>query len=350
MFNRLRFQFVIAAVALALIMTAGAGAGLPARAQTAPLRPLTIFVGYIANIQFAPLYVAIERGYFAQAGFDAKIEYSFNETDGLSRIGVNQLQFGLLSGEQIILARAKGAPVVYVASWYQRFPVGIVVPADSSIQSPKDLAGKNVSVSAKYGASYIGFQALLNAVGLTEASLKSVQEIGFNTAPVMCSGKVDASVVYVANEPLQIESTCFKTRVFPIADYANLASNGLVTNEQTISDHPDWVRGITSAFVRGLQDTIADPAAAYTIAQKYVDNLGDDPVQKQVLAGSITLWMPPTGATVGSIDPARWDLTQKTLLTMKLLDAPVDLAKAVNPSFLPTPTIAATAPATTTSP
>jgi len=99
-------------------------------------------MGYIANIQFAPIYVAMERGYFKDAGIDIKLEPSFNETDGLTRIGVNQLQFGLISGDQVLLARAKRAPVVYVFRWYQRFPVGVVVPADSTINKPEDLAGR----------------------------------------------------------------------------------------------------------------------------------------------------------------------------------------------------------------
>ena len=80
------------------------------------LTTTTLFMGYIANIQFAPIYVAMERGYFKAAGIDVKLEPSFDETAGLTRIGVNQLQFGLISGDQVLLARAKRAPVVYVLS------------------------------------------------------------------------------------------------------------------------------------------------------------------------------------------------------------------------------------------
>src|SRR5258708_18207351 len=166
---------VLAVVALiaAYSTATNAASNMPATAAATSqaLTPLTLFLGYIPNVQFAPVYVAVDRGYFKAAGVDVKLEHSYDETDGLTRIGTNQLQFGLVSGEQGILARAKGAPVVYVFRWYQRFPVVIVVPADSSIAKPEDLAGKIVGVPAKYGASHVGLRALLHAAKLKENQL-----------------------------------------------------------------------------------------------------------------------------------------------------------------------------------
>jgi NitT/TauT family transport system substrate-binding protein len=291
-------------------------------------------MGYVPNIQFAPVYVAIERGYFKDAGVAIKLENSFDETDGLTRIGTNQLQFGLISGDQVLLARSKGAPVTYVFRWYQRFPVGVVVPADSNINKPEDLAGKVVGVPGKFGASYVGLQALLKAVKLKESDLKEVKAIGFDTAPVFCGKQVEASVVYVANEPAQIESKCFKVRVIKISDYANIMSNGLVTNEKTLKDRPELVRGMSSALARGLADTLDDPKAAYDISRKFVENLAaDDPVQMAVLTNSLDLWKTDK---FGYSDPAAWKLTADTLQNMGLVTDPVDLSKVFSNDYLPT--------------
>ncbi len=327
--NRMKVKVSLFAMIIALLSACGSpqvGAANTTRIAQ------TLFLGYIHNVQFAPLYVALERGYFAEQGFDVMLEPSYNETDGLTRIGVNKLQFGIISGEQIILARSKGAPVVYVFAWYQRFPVGIAIPADANITDPKALAGHVVSVPGKFGASYIGFQALLKAVNLKESDLKEVREIGFNTTPILCAKQVDASVIYVANEPLQVENKCFKVNVIKISDYANLVANGLVTNEETLKAHPDWVRGMNAAIAKGLADTIADPKAAYDISRKYVENLGDDPVQRQVLVNSVELWK---AAQLGHTDPAGWKLSQDTLLSMGLIDKSIDLNAAYSNDYLP---------------
>jgi NitT/TauT family transport system substrate-binding protein len=332
-------------LSIILVLTVGLAA-VPASGQA--MTPVTLFLGYIPNVQFAPVYVAMERGYFKQAGIDLTLENSFDETDGVTRIATNKLQFGLISGEQVILARAQGAPVVYVFRWYQRFPVGVVVPADSDIKEPKDLAGHVVGVPGKYGASYIGLQALLNAAGIKESDLKDVKAIGFDTAPVVCGKQVDASVIYIANEPAQIESQCFKVRVIQIADYANIVSNGLITNETTLKDKPGLVRGMTTGLAKGLADTLADPKAAYDISRKYVENLkADDPVQYAVLTNSLELWKTDH---LGYSDLAAWKLTLDTLQAMGLVKEPVDLNKVFTNDYLPalsaTPSAAPTAQAT----
>lgn len=302
---------------------------------TGTLTPVTLFLGYIPNVQFAPVYAALEQGFFREAGIDVTLEHGFDETDGLTRIATGNLQFGMVSGEQVLLARAQGAPVRYVYRWYQRFPVAIVAARDSGITTPDDLRGKVVGVPGLYGASYIGLRALLNAAGLQESDLARVEPIGFDTVPVFCDRRVDAAAVYLANEPAQIEATCMPVNVIPVADYANLVSNGLVTNEQTIEAQPDLVRGMVSAFQRGLQLTLDDPALAYSISRGYVENLAeDDPVQRGVLERSIELWR---ADRLGQSDPETWQRAADTLAAMGLItsDDALDVEAAFTNDFLP---------------
>jgi len=297
---------------------------------------VTLFMSYIPSVQFAPIYVAAQRGYFADEGIAIAFENNFNEADGVERIANNDLQFGLISGEQVVLARAQGRPVVYVFEWFHRFPVGIVSPARLNITRPEDLAGRVVGVPGPQGASYIGLRALLNAAGLTEDDLGELRSIGFAAAENICEDKVEASVVYIVNEPLTIQQQCTEVHVIEVSDYATLVSNGLVTNEQTIRDRPDLVRGMARAVQRGIADTITDPDAAFEIAvTHYVKDLTKEQyeTQRQVLLNSVELWH---SDALGLTNPQAWVVTQDILIEAGLLAAPLDdLSACYNMDFLP---------------
>ncbi len=289
-------------------------------------------VGYIPNVQFAPLYVAIDKGYFKEAGIEIEFDYSL-ETDAVSLVGANNLQFAVVSGEQVLLARAQGLPIVYVCAWYQQYPVAVVSKVEQGIRSAADLKGKKIGLPGLFGANYIGLDAILFSAGLTEKDV-TLDSIGFNQVASLAADKDQAVSVYTTNEPVQLAAQGYKLNEIRVADTLELASNGLITNEQTIASDPDLVRRMTSAFLKGLADTIANPDEAYRISEKYVQNLStqDQTTQKEILSRTIELWKTPHP---GFSDPKAWQNMQETLLKMGLLKQPLDVSKAFTNQFVP---------------
>lgn len=332
-------RFAVFITAALILLTACGGqpqsappAENPETPETEPtLTPVRLPVGYIPDIQFAPLYVAMDKGFFREAGIDLTLDYSF-ETDAMQLVGVNNLQFAIVSGEQVLLARGQGLPVVYVLAWYQDYPVVVVAPREEGITTPQNLAGKRLGLPGLFGANYIGLRALLSAAGLKEEDV-TLDSIGFNQVEALVAKQEQAVVGYAANEPVVLRSRGYEVDVIRVADWVELASNGLITNETTAAENPKLVQGMVNALRRGLTEAIANPDEAYEISKKYVEGLADlDPtVQQEKLAISIEFWK---ADTIGLSDRAAWENMQDLLLDMGLLEKEVNLDEAFTNDFI----------------
>lgn len=294
------------------------------------LTPVRLPMGYIPNVQFAPFYAAIEGGFYTEKGIDLELDYSY-ETDSIALVGANELQFAIASGEQVLLARDEGLPVVYVMSWYGKYPVGVAAPK-GTLSDIQDLAGKRVGLPGLFGANYIGLRALLSQGGLVEADM-TLDSIGFNQVEALAAGQVDAASIYVTNEPVQLGAMGIETDVLYVSDYANLAANGLVTNEETIRNNPDLVQRMVDATLRGINFTINHSEDAYEVSEKFVEGLAeaDSVVQHAVLTRSIELYQQDP---LGYINAQDWENMQTVLLDMGLIDAPLDLEQAYTNDFI----------------
>ncbi|MBK8782251.1 MAG: ABC transporter substrate-binding protein [Anaerolineales bacterium] len=296
------------------------------------VRKIKLPMGYIPNIQYAPFYVAVDKGYFAEEGIEIEFDYSF-ETDGVALVGAGELPFAVASGEQVLLARAQELPVVYAFAWYQQFPISIISAPELNINEPADLKGQNIGLPGLFGANYIGLEAVLFSAGLTADDV-TMDAIGFNQVEAFASGQTDIVVGYAANEPIVLAAQDFKLNELRVADYVQLTANGIVTSEMTIKDEPELVKGMARAFARGIADTIANPDEAYEISLKFVENLKDQDkaVQMQVLTTSIEFWQ---AERIGFSDPQAWENMNDLLVKMELIPAPIDLSKAFTNEFVP---------------
>lgn len=302
--------------------------------QGKELQKVTIGVSYIPDVQFTPLYVAQNKGFYADEGLEVEVEYGF-ENDFVALAAQGEREFAFASGDQVILARAQGLPVTYVMKWYQRYPVALMIPESEGISKPAELAGKTVGLPGFFGATFIGWKALAYATGIDETAI-TVEEIGFTQAAAVQQGLVDAAMVYVINEPNQLRNQGVEVNVIEVSDYIDLISNGLVAGDQLIADNPDLVERMVTATLRGINYTIENPDESFDITRQVIPEISDEtaPTQRKILEDAIELWKTDQP---GVSDPEAWQASVDFMLETGLLEEPVEVETLYTNQFVETP-------------
>ena len=308
----------------------------PSRAG-GPLKKLTLGLGYIPDIQFAPFYVAKERGYFREVGLDVEFKQGF-DTNVLQLLGTGALNFGVVGGDELLIARSQGVPIVYVGTWYQKYPVTVVALESANIRTVADLKGRTIGVPMRSGATYVGLRALLDSAGLKESDVQ-IREVGFTQVQALTQKQVDAIVGYANNEPVQLKSLGQAITTINVFDTLDLASNGLVTDEKTLRDNPELVRSVVRAMVRGTQDVVARPDEAITLCIPYIPGSSEKRDQlRNVLNATLPLYQSTRTAQqgYGYSDPAAWQRTADLLRKLGFLGSALDIDKSYSNLYLPT--------------
>ena len=207
----------------------------------------------------------------------------------------------------------------------------------------------------------------MSDAGLGEADF-ALETVGFNVPELICLGRIDAAVVYLNNEPLQVRERiraedCGETRavrVFAASEVADLVSNGVVTNEATIAEQPELIAAFVAAFDRGLREAIANPAAAMLASAAHVEGLiaaerlgwwqaraadedapeltvgdaagGGALIQYEVLLATIPFW---EAEVPGFSEREAWVTTAETLEMAGMLEGAPEIDGAFTNDFLP---------------
>jgi NitT/TauT family transport system substrate-binding protein len=299
------------------------------------LRVVKLGVGFIPNVQFAPFYVGIDKGFFAEEGIALSLDYGF-ENDYLKLVGTDALQFMIGSSDQLVLGQAQGLPVKYVMNWYTQYPVTIFAKREAGIVEPADLAGKQIGVPGPFGATYIALRALLDIAGLSESDIQ-MESIGFTQAAAVSEGLVDAAADYAVNGPVVLAAAGIETTQIALDKYLRIPANGLVTNEQTLANEPALVRAFIRASLKSIAYTLDNPDDAFASALAFVPEAGGEnsAANRAVFDASLAYWAPQSGQRPGATDPADWQAAAELLARIGLVDRVVESNALFSNDYLP---------------
>lgn len=337
--RRFSFHGIKSLVALcllvALVLTGCSSAGAPP-ASALPPAQARVQLSWIHTIEWAGFYAAEERGYYADQALTVDLmqggeDDQGNYIDAIQAVLGGRADFGVASGGNLIQARAAQAPVVAIASIYQRHPLAFTSLAEKQITTPQDLVGKTLHVAPD---SRLLLQAMLTVSGVDPAQIKIEERADFTIAPLL-NGDADVIDSFITNEPVSLKLAGHAiNHILPIDYGVEEYPNLIFTTEEMIAKHPDLVERFLRATLRGMESAIANPQQAASLAVLHDTSL-DPAKETEAMFQSVPL-LKPTGSEPGMMTAKTWDATYQILYNQGILKQPLDVKTVYTLAFLDT--------------
>lgn len=242
---------------------------------------VTVILDYVANTNHTGMYVALEKGYYEDAGLDVTI---VEPTEGATAtlIAVGKGDFGISYQEDVTVALAseEPLPIKAIAAIIQHNTSGFATYQDKNITSVKDFEGKTY---AGWGGP--GEEAVLKAVmaqnGADFSKMNMVISDGSGFAAL--KDKVDIMWFYEAWDNVKCELAGFPIHYMELRQLdqrLDYYTPVIITNHTMIQERPETVKKFLEATAKGYQDAIADPDGCAEILQKYAPDYELDMLKK----------------------------------------------------------------------
>lgn len=294
----------------------------------------TMRLEWVYQGQFAGPLLALEKGYYKEAGVDMDLLPAGPDLKPAVTVAQGTDNFGIGHPNQVISARANGAPLVMVAQFGHRSASVYIAKKSTGITSIKDMKGH--SVGLWFGGDEHEFLAMLKTAGVNQEDVKIVNQ-GFDIIAWL-NGDYEVMQATIYNELQQVYRQGIKKDDLVFLDPSEsgvaMVNTGIFTTEDMISKHPETVQGVVDATMRGWKEALENPEAAAEIVVKYNPELKKDEQVAQIKAmGELFC----SGATLedkfGESVPGEWETVQKVLLDAKLIDGPIDFSKGYTNAF-----------------
>ena len=210
------------------------------------------------------LYVAIEKGYYADEGLKVNIRFPSNANDAISLVAAGQADIGLYYQQDVIQARAEqNVPVKSIGAVVQG-PLNIVLSLkDKNITSAKDLVGKTIGYAGTELSEAL-IRSIMQYVGADYSDVTMV-DVGFDLMSSMTTGNVDATIGCLVNHEVpQMEEEGFEVNWFALDSYGvpTYYEGVFLANDDAIANDSETLSAFLRASAKGFADMKADPEGA----------------------------------------------------------------------------------------
>lgn len=301
--------------------------------QKDSLKKVSVVLDWTPNTNHTGLYVAKEKGYFADEGLDVEIIMP-GEAGADQLTAAGKADFGVSYQESITQARVQGVPLVSIAAVIQHNTSGFASPAEKNITSPKDFAGKTYGGwGSPVEKSVLDSLMKMEQANVEDVSIVNMGDTDFFTA---VQRDIDFAWIYYGWTGIEAELRGEKINMVYLTDYTDKLdyyTPVLATNEKMIEKNPEIVKAFVKAVSKGYQFTIENPQEAADILLTAAPDLDEDLVRKS------QEWLAPQyqddAAKWGEQKLEVWENYANWMYENDLLEKELDAEKAFTNEFLP---------------
>jgi len=215
-----------------------------------PLKKVSLQLVWLHQFQFAGYYMAKEKGFYKDVGFDVDI-YPFKHamnvykevTEGRADYGVGR--------SSLVQYDSGGNDIVLLAAIFQSSPQILLTLESSGIKKIEDFAGKSM-MQTKNLLQSASINAMIKSTGLSLDEIHIIEH-SFNIQDFI-NHNVDIYSAYISNEPYLLNKEGIKYRAFSPKDYGfDFYSDLLFTTKKHMQKHPQEITKFRAASLRGWE-------------------------------------------------------------------------------------------------
>ena len=218
-----------------------------------------VSIGYIPVMNFAPMFVAKDLGYFAEQGLDVELRTFAGGSEMIAQLATNDLNVGMGgAGPGLFNAVNQGLPVKIIAPGHSEGnPVATpLVVAKAKCESGEilqvsDLKGKKVAINAPGATEYWLSQALATG-GLTMDDV-DLQTLPFSDAVVaLQSGAIDAAILGEPTATLA-EQQGIGVRLVSDFDVQGIQPTMVYASQDFLKNDPEAAKGVAIGYMKAVR-------------------------------------------------------------------------------------------------
>ena len=298
------------------------------------MRPVTFFLDWELNCQFAGPIWAREKGLYSELGLEVKLSPpSAQPRHGLVDLVLDhEFAAGSIEENLIVRAALAGKPLRVVAAMLKKTPLALITARGGPIKTLADLPGRRV---AMHGDGVHLLEAVLKLNGIDPEGIDL--QTGHVCPDDLVAGRLDAMQGYAITEVRTLAVKGFETHLIPLC-HPDLDphSQVLFTSEQNIAQRKEDLRQFLQATFEGWRQVLActDEAAALVAAHSKEHA---DSTENRAILQTMNRYVrgQKECEPLGRLDPARWRRNLESYASCGIVERVVDIDLVIEPNLFP---------------